>query len=82
MEWFHNKIFHGNFIGVHLAESKSKDSSYTNHVADIGIASEIDGLEDVGGQNGEGKVNGRGDASGKSWQQDGDWLCPNTRSVM
>ena len=31
---------------------------------------------------GEGRGRGRGDASGKAWQQEGDWLCPNTRSVM
>ena len=29
-----------------------------------------------------GRGRGKGDASGKLWQQEGDWLCLNTRSVM
>ena len=45
---------------------------------------------DFGGRNesavdlngGGGRGRGRGDASGKAWQQDGDWMCPNTRSVI
>jgi len=37
---------------------------------------------DLGGQdeldNGVGRGRGRGDGPGKAWQQDGDWMCPNT----
>lgn len=39
--------------------------------------------ENAGGVNGgSGRGRGRGDTPGKAWQQEGDWLCPNTRSVM
>ena len=70
-----------------MAESKNKDDqSYNsgNHVGDPDAAGDYRGLEedplDIDGSSGRGR--GRGDASGKAWQQDGDWLCPNTRSVM
>jgi hypothetical protein len=53
------------------------DSSATaslNNSAELGGQDELD--------NGEGRGRGRGDGPGKAWQQDGDWLCPNTRSVL
>lgn len=87
VEWFNNKDFHGSIIGVFIAESKNKDDqSYSsgNQVGDPGAAGDYGGLEedphDANGSSGRGR--GRGDAAGKTWQQDGDWLCPNTRSVM
>ncbi|XP_052186775.1 transcription initiation factor TFIID subunit 15 isoform X2 [Diospyros lotus] len=83
VEWFHNKDFHGSNIGVFIAESKSKDDhSYNSggHVGDPSLVSDFGGLEesamDMNGSGGRGR--GRGDASGKAWQQEGDWLCPNT----
>ncbi|KAL9265695.1 Transcription initiation factor TFIID subunit 15-like protein [Drosera capensis] len=73
VEWFHNKDFHGEIIRVSIAESKSKDDT------DTSIASDFGGLESTREANGaDGRGKGRGDASGKTWQQDGDWLCPNT----
>lgn len=79
VEWFNNKDFHGSTIEVAIAESKS---SYA--VADPNVAGDLGGLEensrDTNGAAGRGR--GRGDASGKAWQQEGDWLCSNTRSVM
>ncbi|CAA2992139.1 transcription initiation factor TFIID subunit 15 [Olea europaea subsp. europaea] len=79
VEWFNNKDFHGATIGVFLAESKSKGDS-GNHAGDQILGSDLSGLEegasDVNDGGGRGK--GRGDASGKPWQQEGDWLCPNT----
>ncbi|KAL5983099.1 TATA-binding protein-associated factor 2N [Asimina triloba] len=82
VEWFNNKDFHGTLIGVQIAETKAKDGVENLHNAGIAQYSEdpsVDG--DIGGQedlNGGGRGRGRGDASGKAWQQDGDWLCPNT----
>lgn len=84
VEWFNNKDFHGNTIGVFIAESKSKDEPAYNSVADPSDAGDFGGLEentrDMNGGGGRGR--GRSDASGKAWQQEGDWTCPNTRSVM
>ena len=86
VEWFHNKDFHGSIIEVYMAESKTKDSgdqSYTqqfNHAADPSIEGDLGGQDDV--SDGGGRGRGRGDASAKVWQQDGDWLCPNTRYVI
>lgn len=87
VEWFNNKDFHGNLIGVFIAESKGKDDHAYNSAAAAGdptVAGDVRGLEensgDVNGVAGRGR--GRGDALGKTWQQDGDWMCPNTRSVM
>ncbi|KAK1282626.1 hypothetical protein QJS10_CPB22g00418 [Acorus calamus] len=91
VEWFNNKDFHGSTIGVHIAESKTKDSvdysfnSGFDHQA--GLALEPSVIDEFGGQaedfkdadGGGGRGRGRGDASGKAWQQDGDWACPNTR---
>lgn len=84
VEWFNNKDFHGNTIGVYIAESKNKDDQTYNPVVEPGVADNVVGPEETEGDaNG---VSGRGrgliDASGKPWQQEGDWLCPNTRSVI
>ncbi|RWR78578.1 transcription initiation factor TFIID subunit 15 [Cinnamomum micranthum f. kanehirae] len=89
VEWFNNTDFRGNTIGVFIAESKTKDStdhSYNsgmhpqkNHAGDPGVG-DFGGLDedatDLSG--GEGRGRGRADVSGKAWQQDGDWMCPNT----
>ncbi|GJN34240.1 hypothetical protein PR202_gb22887 [Eleusine coracana subsp. coracana] len=74
VEWFNNKDFHGSTIQVHIAESKSKDT-FDNPTpliaaADVAVEDELD--------NGAGRGRGRGDGPGKAWQQDGDWMCPNT----
>jgi RNA recognition motif-containing protein len=78
VEWFNDKDFHGSIIQVHIVESKSKDtfdsSTHLNVATDIGGQDELD--------SGAGRGRGRGDGPGKAWQQDGDWMCPNTRSVM
>lgn len=85
VEWFNNKDFHGATIGVLMAESKNKDDM-VNHVVEQAplITDDVNDLEegprDADGAAGRGR--GRGDAAGKPWQQDGDWLCTNTRSVM
>ncbi|KAJ7942708.1 transcription initiation factor TFIID subunit 15 [Quillaja saponaria] len=80
VEWFNNKDFHGNAIGVYIAESKSKDDQTFNSGEDLSVAGNLGGVEetasDMNGAGGRGR--GRTDASGKAWQQDGDWLCPNT----
>ncbi|KAK4708650.1 hypothetical protein R3W88_029575 [Solanum pinnatisectum] len=85
VEWFNNKDFHGSMIGVFIAESKNKDeASYVsmNQISepnlDSGLAVLDEGSNDIDGGGGRGR--GRGDASAKAWQQDGDWLCPNTSS--
>ncbi|KAF8389576.1 hypothetical protein HHK36_024092 [Tetracentron sinense] len=85
VDWFNNKDFHGNAIGVFIAESKSKDvpSNSLNqmiHVGDPTVDGDFGGQEeDVGDMNGDGGGDGgQVDASGKAWQQEGDWLCPNT----
>lgn len=83
VEWFNKKDFHGAIIDVFIAESKSKeDQSYT--VGDPSLGNDFGGLEEDGTElnGGIGRGRGRGDASGKTWQQEGDWMCPNTRSVM
>ncbi|KAH7569796.1 hypothetical protein JRO89_XS05G0001400 [Xanthoceras sorbifolium] len=80
VEWFNSKDFHGNIIGVFIAETKSKDDHAYNLGGDPIVADDYGGSEensrDMDGLAGRGR--GRGDASGKAWQQDGDWLCPNT----
>ncbi|CAN4107001.1 unnamed protein product [Withania somnifera] len=83
VDWFNNKDFHGSIIGVFIAESKSKDeASYVigNQISepnlDNGLAVLDEGSNNIDGGGGRGR--GRGDASAKAWQQDGDWLCPNT----
>lgn len=84
VEWFNSKDFHGNAIGVYIAESKNKDDQAYNPVPDPGVAANVGEPEetarDIDGANGRGR--GLNDASGKPWQQEGDWLCPNTRSVI
>lgn len=90
VEWFNNKDFHGATIGVYMAESKKDDNSNNSEkekpVEEPKFGGEVGGLEDaVSDRNGGGgRGRGRGEAaSGKAaWQQDGDWMCPNTRSVM
>ncbi|KOM51034.1 hypothetical protein LR48_Vigan08g186100 [Vigna angularis] len=81
VEWFNNKDFHGNIIGVFIAESKNKDDqTYNAAGVEPVVAGTVVGLEettkDVNGGSGRGR--GQNDPSGKAWQQDGDWLCPNT----
>ncbi|XP_074273580.1 transcription initiation factor TFIID subunit 15 [Silene latifolia] len=75
VEWFNNKDFHGNVIGVFIAESKGKDD-----VVETSVPVEFvdQGDNDMEANGGGGRGRGRGDASGKAWQQDGDWHCPNT----
>ncbi|XP_044491446.1 transcription initiation factor TFIID subunit 15-like [Mangifera indica] len=79
VEWFNNKDFHGNIIGVFIAESKGKDENKNKSVADPTFDEDY-GLEenskDVNGIAGRGRS--LSDASGKAWQQEGDWMCLNT----
>ncbi|CAL9187166.1 unnamed protein product [Musa hybrid cultivar] len=80
VEWFHNKDFHGVPIEVYIAESKTKDSIDNSTQLDgfeENPIMEVGGHDDLNGAGGRGR--GRAGASGKSWQQDGDWMCPNTR---
>ncbi|KAK8965865.1 hypothetical protein KSP40_PGU011871 [Platanthera guangdongensis] len=77
VEWFNNKDFHGSTIEVYLAESKAKESvDQFNIVADPTISVDLEVQDEINGSGGRGR--GQIDALGKSWQQDGDWLCPNT----
>ncbi|KAL3502245.1 hypothetical protein ACH5RR_036694 [Cinchona calisaya] len=81
VDWFNNKDFHGAIIGVFIAESKSKDDQYAgNNVGDPSLGDDLGGLEEgtMEMNGGGGQDRGRGDASGKTWQQEGDWVCPNT----
>lgn len=90
VDWFNNKEFHGSFIGVQIAETKNKDTGFSDVVAlapappvniiETDFVATADPDDVVGGGAGQGR--GRGDAQGKPWQQDGDWQCPNTRSVL
>ncbi|KAF5185633.1 Transcription initiation factor tfiid subunit, partial [Thalictrum thalictroides] len=78
VEWFNNKDFHGSIIGVYMAESKTKDEPIIVEEPTV-AAVDMVGQEDVRDMNeGTGKGRGRGDVAGKAWQQDGDWMCPNT----
>ncbi|KAM0936769.1 putative RNA recognition motif domain, Zinc finger, RanBP2-type, RNA-binding domain superfamily [Dioscorea sansibarensis] len=82
VEWFHKKDFHGSIIEVYIAEQKTKDpvdQSY-GYAADAGLGVDVGGADENGKDlnDGAGRGRGRGDSSGKAWQQDGDWLCPNT----
>ncbi|KAI9085065.1 hypothetical protein K1719_033057 [Acacia pycnantha] len=80
VEWFNDKDFHGSIIGVYIAESKSKDDQAYNATGEPNVGGTTGELEeatvDVNGGDGRGKS--RSDSSGKAWQQEGDWLCPNT----
>ena len=78
VEWFNNKDFHGSIIQVHIAVSKNKDTS--DNSTNLSITA--DPVEQDELDNGPDKGTGRGDGPGKAWQQDGDWMCPNARSVM
>ncbi|TYG61173.1 hypothetical protein ES288_D07G126300v1 [Gossypium darwinii] len=73
VEWFNDKDFHGSIIGVFMAESMGSNAG-----VDVGF--EDDAAKEMDGGGGRGR--GRLDSSGKMWRQEGDWLCPNTRSVM
>ncbi|KAL8208171.1 hypothetical protein R6Q57_007583 [Mikania cordata] len=82
VEWFNNKEFHGNIIEVLIAQSKNSHNSIAPFGDPI-LASGVGANEsdpDINGSGARGR--GRGDASGnipqKAWQQDGDWMCPNT----
>ncbi|XP_042459052.1 transcription initiation factor TFIID subunit 15-like isoform X1 [Zingiber officinale] len=80
VEWFNNKDFHGSLIEVHIAESKSKepiDNSYAQQ-PELGANASMEAEEQEDMNDSAGRGRGRGDALGKSWQQDGDWMCPNT----
>lgn len=48
------------------------------------VAGNVGGLDEttVDMNGGGGRGRGRNDTLGKAWQQEGDWLCPNTRSVI
>ena len=88
VEWFNNKEFHGNVISVFIAETKSKDLDGSTGYSGVDhVMPDSTGLESVE-EGGHGEDNswsggrGRGDPGGKAWQQDGDWPCPNPRSVM
>lgn len=89
VEWFNDKDFHGNTIGVFIAESKSKDDYSTGYnnlemnppVSDpVVVAGDVVGVEDDATymNESEGRGKGHSDGSVKAWQQDGDWACPNT----
>ncbi|XP_050228733.1 transcription initiation factor TFIID subunit 15 isoform X2 [Mercurialis annua] len=81
IEWFNNKDFHGNIIQVFMAESKNKDDNTYNSGADAISGADFGGLEETAldtNDDAVGRGRGKGDASGKAWQQEGDWLCPNT----
>ncbi|GAB2285032.1 TATA-binding protein-associated factor 2N [Dionaea muscipula] len=74
VEWFNNKDFHGQNVGVFIAESKSKDHADPSIASDFGS---MESAKDLNGSSGRGR--GREDASGRAaFQQEGDWLCPNT----
>ncbi|XP_057456618.1 transcription initiation factor TFIID subunit 15 [Lotus japonicus] len=83
VEWFNNKDFHGNTIGVFIAESKNKDDQVADPVVAVAVPVAVDVVgeleetdRDINGGSGRGR--GQHDASGKPWQQEGDWMCPNT----
>uniref|UniRef100_A0A803LRS0 Transcription initiation factor TFIID subunit 15 n=1 Tax=Chenopodium quinoa TaxID=63459 RepID=A0A803LRS0_CHEQI len=76
VEWFNNKEFHGNVIGVFIAQSKNKGDAVDAGIPAAAPAAvpgdfiePIGDVVDLNGAGGRGR--GRGDASGKAWQQDG-----------
>ncbi|XP_071693137.1 transcription initiation factor TFIID subunit 15-like isoform X2 [Rutidosis leptorrhynchoides] len=83
VEWFNNKDFHGTIIEVFMAESKSQHNLVApslvepNLVNDIGLHESVLNVSD-GGARGRGRGDASGNVSSKAWQQDGDWMCPNT----
>ncbi|XP_057861299.1 transcription initiation factor TFIID subunit 15 [Cryptomeria japonica] len=89
VEWFNNTDFHGRIIGVFIAESKNKepaDQPLKLDVPHMTNAEEPQTEDSLGGLGddtndawgGGGRGRGRGETAGKAWQQEGDWLCPNT----
>ncbi|KVH95755.1 Nucleotide-binding, alpha-beta plait, partial [Cynara cardunculus var. scolymus] len=84
VEWFNNKDFHGAIIEVLMAESKNSHNVVAPLV-EPSLVDDVVDLEESAKDMSEnaGRGRGRGDASGsapaKAWQQDGDWMCPNTR---
>lgn len=80
VDWFNNKDFHGSLIGVFMAESKSKSGGGGGDYPSEGFGFDGGAIASSKETNGGGR--GQGDTSAKPWQQDGDWMCPNTRSVM
>ena len=56
MEWFNNKDFHGNIIGVSVAQSKIKDDTVCNSVGD---PNDLGGLEENAKDLNEGGGRGR-----------------------
>lgn len=89
VEWFNNTDFHGSIIGVFIAESKNKepadqplklDTPHMTGTEDSQMPGDIGGVGDDDNDNwsGGGRGRGRGEPGGKAWQQEGDWLCPNT----
>ncbi|KAJ7560719.1 hypothetical protein O6H91_04G142100 [Diphasiastrum complanatum] len=88
VEWFNNTDFHGSTINVSIAETKSKEPTEQPVVdavcvqedssANPPLADDYDtgGVLDNDGTGG-GRGRGRGEAGGKTWQQEGDWPCPN-----
>lgn len=79
VEWFNNKDFHGTIIEVLMAESKNSYNPVVQ-VDEPSMVSDVGGLEESAMDMDEsgGRGRGRGDAPAKAWQQDGDWMCPNT----
>ena len=87
VEWFNNTYFHGSTIGVFIAESKNKEitEQTLNFVVDPQLEGNLGGSGDETGKNWSGaggRGRGRGETAGKAWKQEGDWLCPNSRSAM
>lgn len=89
VEWFNNTDFHGSTIGVFIAESKNKETAEQplntvvdpHTVVDPQLEGNLGGSGDDMSENwsgGGGRGRGRGDTAGKAWQQEGDWLCPNS----
>lgn len=83
VEWFNNKDFHGAIIEVLMAESKNSHNVVAPLVEPSLVDDAVDleeSAKDMSESGGRGR--GRGDAAGnapaKAWQQDGDWMCPNT----
>ncbi|CAM0149553.1 unnamed protein product [Urochloa decumbens] len=74
VDWFNNKDFHGSIIQVHIAESKSKDTFDSS--MNVAVTANLGGQDEL--DNGVGRGRGSVDVPGKAWQQDGDWMCPNT----
>lgn len=96
VEWFNNKDFHGTIIEVLMAESKNSHNVVAPVIEPSLVVGDVIGLDEdgrdmsEGGGRGRGRGGGGGAGSGgdgsnappKAWQQDGDWMCPNTRSVI